>query len=200
MARQICEGGCVRPGFAMIFLWIGFGVSWLLAALWSDKTVERAAVREEIGYRAVQILGWILLAVPAHGYDGPLRLWQISWTEAWACVGLIVLGFAFSWWARIYLGRLWSSTVTRKADHRVVDSGPYAIVRHPIYTGILLATYATTAAKGTVLGLAAAVLVTLGFWLKARLEERWLCEQLGQGEYQAYRRKVPMLLPLGPKA
>jgi protein-S-isoprenylcysteine O-methyltransferase Ste14 len=72
-------------------------------------------------------------------------------------------------------------------------------VRHPIYTGLLLATYATAAAKGTAIGIAAAVLITLGFWLKARLEERWLSEELGPDEYQAYRRKVPMLLPLGPK-
>jgi protein-S-isoprenylcysteine O-methyltransferase Ste14 len=112
---------------------------------------------------------------------------------------LIVLGFAFAWWARIYLGPVWSSSVTRKVNHRVIDSGPYALVRHPIYTGILLAVYATTAAKGTVLGIAAAVLVTVGFWLKARLEERWLCTELGTGEYSAYRRKVPMLLPFGPK-
>jgi protein-S-isoprenylcysteine O-methyltransferase Ste14 len=183
----------------MIVLWIGFAVSWVLAALWSDKTDKRAGIREEIGYRAVQLPGWILLALPAHGYDGWLRLWRLTWIEAWVCVGLIVLGFAFSWWARIYLGPLWSSTVTRKANHRVVDSGPYAIVRHPIYTGLLLAAYATTAAKGTVMGIAAAVLITLGFWLKARLEERWLSEELGPQEYQAYRRKVPMLLPLGPK-
>ena len=190
----------MRPGLVIIVLWIGFAASWILAAAWSDKTAKSVGIRDEIGYRALQLLGWILLAVPAHGYVGPLRLWQVTWAEAWVCVALIALGLAFSWWARIYLGPLWSSQVTRKINHRIVDSGPYAVVRHPIYTGVLLAAYATSAAKGTVPGVAAALLITLAFWLKARLEERWLSEELGPDEYQAYRRKVPMLLPFGPKA
>jgi len=82
----------------------------------------------------------------------------------------------------------------------VVDRGPYGIVRHPIYTGILLSVFATAAVKGTVLGLAGAAIITLGIWMKARLEERWLREQLGADAYDSYRRRVPMLLPFGPKA
>ena len=93
---------------------------------------------------------------------------------------------------------LWSGQVTKKADHRVVDTGPYAIVRHPIYTGILLAVYATAALKGTVLGLAGAAVITIGLWMKARLEEYFLREELGTN-YDAYRKRVPMLLPLEPK-
>jgi protein-S-isoprenylcysteine O-methyltransferase Ste14 len=151
----------------IIVLWIGFAASWILAAAWSDKTAKSVGIRDEIGYRALQLLGWILLAVPAHGYVGPLRPWQVTWAEAWVCVALIALGLAFSWWARIYLGPLWSSQVTRKINHRIV---------------------------------AAALLITLAFWLKARLEERWLSEELGPDEYQAYRRRVPMLLPFGPRA
>jgi protein-S-isoprenylcysteine O-methyltransferase Ste14 len=89
--------------------------------------------------------------------------------------------------------------VTVKADHRVVDSGPYRIVRHPIYTGILLAVYATAALKGTVLGLVSAAIITLGIWMKARLEEGFLRGELGADAYDAYRRRVPMLLPFGPK-
>ena len=68
----------------------------------------------------------------------------------------------------------WSGQVTKKADHRVVDTGPYRIVRHPICTGILLAIYATVALKGTVLVIAGALIITLGLWMKARLEEGWL--------------------------
>jgi protein-S-isoprenylcysteine O-methyltransferase Ste14 len=129
-----------------------------------------------------------------------LRLWLVARTEAWICVGLIALGIAFSAWARLHLGALWSATVTRKSGHRIVDTGPYKLVRHPIYTGILLAVYATAAAKGTVLGLAGALLITIGIWMKARLEERWLRSELGADAYDAYRRKVSMLVPFGPKA
>lgn len=181
-------------------LWIAFALLWLAAAAWSSPVAKRAGLGAELGYRIVLIVGGILLFIPAHGYEGPLRLWYVNRDEAWICVGLIALGFAFAWWARIYLGSLWSGQVTTKADHRVVDRGPYGVVRHPIYTGILLAIFATAAVKGTVLGLAAAPIITLGIWMKARLEERWLREQLGADAYNSYRRRVPMLLPFGPRA
>jgi len=94
--------------------------------------------------------------------------------------------------------RGWSQ-LTRKADHRVVDSGPYAVVRHPIYSGLLLSLLATAAVKGTLLGLGGFALLLLGIWMKARLEERWLIQELGEGAYVDYRKRVPMLLPFGPK-
>ena len=118
----------------------------------------------------------------------------------WACIAVTAMGCAFAWWARIHLGDLWSGWVTKKADHRVVDTGPYAIVRHPIYTGILLGVIATMIAKGTVLGLVGAVIIVAGMWMKARLEERFLREELGADAYDSYRRRVPMLIPFGPKS
>ena len=107
-------------------------------------------------------------------------------------VALCLIGFAFAWWARIHLGQLWSAFVTRKADHHIVDTGPYGIVRHPIYTGIILAAIV----EGTVY--ASTILIVLGFWVKARLEEGFLREQLGTEVYDAYRRRVPILVPFGP--
>ena len=92
----------------------------------------------------------------------------------YALAGLTLAGILFTWWGRIHLGRLWSSAITRKEDHRVVDSGPYALVRHPIYTGLIAAILATAAAEGTATALAGAALVTFGLWLKARTEERFL--------------------------
>ncbi len=180
-------------------LWIGFVVCWIALAAWSSKTEKRVAPRSELPYRIVLIVGAIVFFIPAHGYHGPFRLWLVSHTEAWVCVALVALGFAFSAWARVYLGPLWSGSITRKADHRIVDTGPYGIVRHPIYTGILLAVYATAAAKGTVLGLIGALIITIGIRMKARLEERWLQEELGAEMYDTYRRKVSMLVPFGPK-
>jgi len=190
----------MRPGLVIAALWIGFAISWLAAMPWSSKVEKRVGIGSELGYRIVLVIGGIVGLVPAHDDYGPLRLWVVTRQEAWICVGLIAAGFAFSWWARIYLGSLWSGQVTKKADHRVVNTGPYRIVRHPIYTGILLAAFATAAAKGTVFGLAFAPIVTLGLWMKARLEERWLRQELDPGAYDSYRRRVPMLLPFGPKA
>jgi protein-S-isoprenylcysteine O-methyltransferase Ste14 len=106
-----------------------------------------------------------------------------------------VAGFAFAWWARIYLGTLWSGQVTLKPDHHIVDTGPYALVRHPIYTGILTAVLATMAAKGTLPGVAGAAIILVGVWMKARIEERWLRQELGAEAYDGYARRVPMLVP-----
>jgi protein-S-isoprenylcysteine O-methyltransferase Ste14 len=90
--------------------------------------------------------------------------------------------------------------VTRKADHRIVDTGPYGIVRHPIYTGIILSVFATAAFKGTGVAFLGAAIMTVGFWIKARLEERFLRQELGAETYDSYRRRVPMLVPFGPTA
>ncbi len=190
----------MRPGLAIVTLWGVWIVSWLAAMWWSARTERRAGFGTELRYRVVLVLGAILLFVPAHGHYGHLRFWYIGWGGAWICAALIALGFAFTWWARIHLGTLWSASITRKADHRIVDTGPYAVVRHPIYSGILLAVLATTAAKGTIFGIGGAVLITAGLWMKARFEERWLSQELGAAAYDAYRHKVPMLMPLGPKA
>jgi protein-S-isoprenylcysteine O-methyltransferase Ste14 len=176
-------------------LWAGFALSWLAAAPWSSPVEKRIGLRSELAYRALLIVGGIVFFIPAHGYEGPLRLWFVTRGEAWLCVGLIALGFAFSWWARVCLGALWSGQIATKVEHRVVDRGPYAIVRHPIYTGVLLSIFATAAAKGTVLGLAGAATIALGLWMKASLEERWLRQELGADAYDAYRRRVPMLVP-----
>jgi protein-S-isoprenylcysteine O-methyltransferase Ste14 len=183
----------------IVGLWIAWATSWLLAAWWSSTPQKSAGARREIGFRVVLGIGGLLLALPAHRYEGAMRLWHVNRAAAWTCVGLIVAGFAFTWWARIHLGSLWSGRITRKADHRLVDTGPYGIVRHPIYTGILLAAYATMAAKGTALAIAGAIGLTLGLWMKARLEEEWLRAELGAETYDAYRKRVPMVLPFGPR-
>ena len=112
-------------------------------------------------------------------------------------VAVAGLGSTFTWWARVHLGRLWSSNVGRKADYRIVETGPYGIVRHPIYTGITLASFATAGMRGTVAGWLGAAVMTLGWTVKANLEEAFLREQLGAEAYADYARRVPMLVPLG---
>ena len=189
----------LRPGLVIIILWVAFWISWFAAAGWSAKTERRVGMKGELAYRIMLVIGTLAFLPPAHGYYGPMRLWRVTHDQAWACVAALALGLCFTWWARIHLGTLWSGWITRKADHRVVDTGPYGIVRHPIYTGLLLGVYATAAAKGTILGLLGASLITLGVWMKARLEESWLRTELDAGAYDGYRRKVPMLVPFGPR-
>ena len=185
----------MSPSIAIVDLWIAFAVTWLAAALWAGRTEKSAGPSAEAPYRLTLLAGAVLLLVPAHGYHGWMRLWQVNTAEAWACVGLMAAGLALAWWARIHLGRLWSGKITMKADHRIVETGPYAIVRHPIYTGLLLAILATMIAKGTLPGIAGAALAVTGIYMKARLEERFLRAELGADAYDAYSRRVPMLVP-----
>ena len=109
-------------------------------------------------------------------------------------VAVTVIGLAFCWWARLHLGSLWSAGVSRKEGHRIVDTGPYGIVRHPIYSGVILGMFATAAFRGRPNVIASALLLTLFFALKALVEERFLREELGEA-YDDYRRRVPMLVP-----
>ena len=188
----------MQPGLAFLLLWAGWVLSWYGASFWSAKTEKVATGGGQI-YRLIMLIGAIIFFIPAHGYEGRMRFWHIGLTGAWICVALTAAGIAFAWWARIYLGKLWSGAVTKKEGHHVVDTGPYGIVRHPIYTGLLFAVFATLAAKGTLYGIVGAALVTIGVTLKARLEERFLAAELGEEAYGAYQRRVPMLIPFGPK-
>ena len=129
---------------------------------------------------------------------GQKPAWQIGDYGAYALVGVMLVGLALTWWARMQLGRLWSSAITRKEEHRLVETGPYALVRHPIYTGIITALLATAAIEATLLALLGAVLIAIGFWVKACAEERFLIAELDPDAYESYRRRVPMLVPFVP--
>jgi protein-S-isoprenylcysteine O-methyltransferase Ste14 len=184
----------MSPLSAMRWLWVLWGVSWMVAASWSNATEARARAASELLYRATTLVGGVLLFFPGR-VVGITRLWDTPWLMSWCLIGFTALGFAFCWWARLHLGRLWSSAVTRKADHRIVDTGPYALVRHPIYTGIIIAAAAMAAQRATLVALAGLVLMVLGYWIKARLEERFLRGQLGREAYDAYSRRTGMLFP-----
>ena len=188
------------PQLLTIVAWSAFVLSWIGAAFWADRAEKRPARREALLYRTVTVAGVVLLVAGGEQFSRAAdRLWSLEPVVDYALVLVVLSGIAFTWWARLYLGRLWSSSVTKKADHRVVDTGPYAVVRHPIYTGIILACAATAAQLGTALAVAGVLVLWVGFWIKARLEERFLRSQLEEGAYDAYRQKVPMLVPFGPR-
>jgi protein-S-isoprenylcysteine O-methyltransferase Ste14 len=191
----------MTPQYAKVVVWAVWVVSWFIAALWSARVAKRVDWNSQLLYRVVTIAGgFLLFGVETHSYRGPDRIWILNERISWALVGVVALGFLFAWWARIYLGSLWSGWITKKADHHIVDTGPYAFVRHPIYTGIILSAFASAAQKGTGLALLGAAIMAWGFWIKARLEERFLREELGPEAYDSYRRRVPMLVPFGPKS
>lgn len=182
-----------RTVFAII--WAAWVVSWIAASLWSARIQKRAAISAELTYRVLILIGAALMTPWAARRLGAVPLWNVGYAGAYLLTAATLAGLAFTWWARIHLGRLWSSVIARKQDHRIVDSGPYGLVRHPIYTGLIAALIASAIAEATPTALGGAALLTLGFWVKARGEERFLSAELGAETYAAYRRRVPMLLP-----
>ena len=114
----------------------------------------------------------------AHGWrdlpwGGPLnaRLWPHSLTAYWIGLALLIAGLAFAVWARVHLGRNWSGSVTVKEGHELIRSGPYALVRHPIYTGLITAVLGTAIVSGTVRASVGLVIITLSLLRKLRTEE-----------------------------
>jgi len=185
----------VGPSTLFAIIWIGWIVSWIAAAFWSARTEKRALSFDVLLYRVALLVGAVLLAPFSTRVLAARRLWDVGYDGAYTLALVTLAGLLFTWWARLHLGRLWSSAITRKENHRVVDTGPYALVRHPIYTGIIAAIIASAAAAATWPALAGGALIVFGLWLKARAEERFLTAELGADAYGSYRRRVPMLVP-----
>jgi protein-S-isoprenylcysteine O-methyltransferase Ste14 len=107
---------------------------------------------------------------------------------------LLVVGLLIAVWARVILGRNWSNVVTVKVDHELIQTGPYRWVRHPIYTGLLLALAGSALAQNLRIDLAVLPLAFLGFWIKLRREEDWMHQQFGVA-YEAYCARTSRLVP-----
>ena len=154
--------------------------------------------RDSLRYRLPILVGAILF-VPWTGMVlGEKPLWLFGNLGIYVLAGLTLAGISFAWWARIHLGRFWSNAITHKEGHRVIETGPYGLVRHPIYTGLIAGMLTTGVAVGTVTAILGAVLISLGMWQKARMEEGFLTAELGADAYGSYCRRVPMLLPFFP--
>lgn len=180
---------------ATVVLWWAWVISWWAAAFWRAPAVKRPPIVGEIVYRLFVIGGAVLMFSFFWPGSSNWMAWTPGLAMQWAMVLLVFVGLLFTWWARVSLGRLWSSSVTRKAGHRVVDTGPYAIVRHPIYTGVILAEIATAVQCGSWQALAGAAIMFVGWYIKARLEESFLRVELDRDAYDAYAQRVPMLVP-----
>ena len=185
----------MTPLQAIGIVWAGWLISWIAASLWSNRTETRPRFGSQLLYEALTRIGALMLLLSEVRPERQPRLWHTGDAFGWLLVLATLLGVLFAWWARIHLGRLWSSRVTKKADHHVVDTGPYRLVRHPIYTGIIFATVATMIAEGSVFAVVGAALMVVGWYVKARLEERFLRAELGATAYADYARRVPMLIP-----
>ncbi len=180
-------------------IWLAFALCWL----WYARQAKAVQRRESAGLRFAKY--WLPLIAagallgPGDWYDAAgaglkLRWLPASdWLRALGCL-LALVGIAFAVRARQVLGENWSVAVQLKRGHELIERGPYRWVRHPIYSGLLLAFLGTAVLIGELRGLLALVIVAVSFWFKLRLEERWLGEQFGAA-YADYRRRVKALVP-----
>ena len=175
--------------------WILFAVIWLLAAFATKQTVYQESTAQRLRYTIPILLGGFLLA-KGHRLPDPLNHRIIPHVDAlaWTGAGLCFAGLIFCIWARFTIGRNWSGVVTLKGGHELITSGPYAWVRHPIYTGMLAMIVATVIVLGHVAGIIGLPLVFVSFWMKLRYEEKLMLQKF-PNEYAAYQQRVKRLIP-----
>ena len=182
-------------GRIIVWCWIIFGAYWLVNAFGQKRTAERQSLATALAHRIPLLISYSLLALP--NWPWPAMNSFITPTEPWArAVGALicVLGCLFTIWARRTLAGNWSSDVTFKQGHELIRRGPYRLVRHPIYTGLLIMCLGTAVEIARLRSWLAVPVMATAFWIKLKQEERLMLSHFGD-EYRAYQKQVKALVP-----
>ena len=175
--------------------WIVFAAYWAIGALKTRRTAKSESFAPRYGVMAFEVLGFYLLlsgdaAIGVLGHRVVPRTFEIRTAGVvllWAGVGLAL-------WARWHLGQYWSGRITIKEGHKLIRTGPYARLRHPIYTGLILAATGTAIEIDQRRSVAGVCIILFGFWIKARREEALLTKEFG-AEFEEHQRSTGFLLP-----
>ena len=181
----------VQPIVAIFVLWLLWFLGLIATALWSSRSAKRRHPALEIGYRVLVTVGGLLMFGfhPWPGLDVQYLLWRpLNGIAGWLLVALTFAGFVFAFWARTLPGA--SNT---SGQSNIIETGPYSVVRHPLYTGVIIAAFASAMVFGKPSSLAGAVLLTIAFMVKILFEESVLRSETGR--YDDYAERVPMLVP-----
>jgi protein-S-isoprenylcysteine O-methyltransferase Ste14 len=185
----------MAAGWFILVLWVAWLALWMAMAPW-----VKAAAQSENAWSRLMHVGPLVLAgylvaaphvpiAPLNDHFAPFS----SWLPAFGA-GLTLVGLALAVWARVLLAGNWSGDVQLKEAHELVVDGPYRWVRHPIYTGLLVALLGTALAVGEWRGLIAMAIAAISFWRKLRLEETLMRRQFGEA-YARYAKRAPALIP-----
>ncbi len=173
--------------------WMAWLAYWLIMAFATKRTVERGGF---VGYRL--IAGLLIVGLLTAGHlvhlSGQSRPWRTTVALGVVSDCIVVAGVAFTVWARITLGRNWSAEVTFKKDHELIQSGPYALARHPIYTGLIVMALGTAINYGRAIGFVLFAGICGALWWKAREEERIMSRHFPDA-YAEYKARVPAIIP-----
>ena len=175
--------------------WGIFCVVWLVAAFSTKRTVYNESAAQRFRYIIPVVIGWFLL-FRGRLLPPPFSVQIIPHTDAILDVAsiLCMCGLGVCLWARAVLGRNWSGTVTLKENHELIVRGPYQLVRHPIYTGLLAMLIATAMQQGHIAGIIALIFVFISFWIKLNNEEEVMNKQFPD-QYPAYRERTKRIIP-----
>jgi protein-S-isoprenylcysteine O-methyltransferase Ste14 len=176
-------------------VWILFFLYWQIKAA-KTKTTQRL---EPAASRILRVFIFLIAIVLLSTTRIPLpllylQLWPVGFWPFWLGAAVTIAGLLFAVWAREHLGSNWSRSVTIKQGHELITTGPYAVVRHPIYTGILTGFLGMAIAISQVRGFIVFILIFLAFWIKLRMEEQWMRSQFGE-TYATYAHQTAALVP-----
>jgi protein-S-isoprenylcysteine O-methyltransferase Ste14 len=179
----------------ILALWLAWLLYWILSAQNAKATQRRESVASRLSYFVPLLFGaWLIASPRLHwGWLSEQLLPQAAPRYLLALM-LVALGLGFTVWARVHLGRNWSGSVTLKEGHELICAGPYARVRHPIYTGLLVAFLGSALACGEPRALIGLGLVLFSFVRKLRVEEGFMREMF-PGQYELYSTQTPALVP-----
>jgi protein-S-isoprenylcysteine O-methyltransferase Ste14 len=175
--------------------WMSLAAVWVMMRFTTKKVKKRESAWEFAQHAVFALLGFWLI------FENSWKWHPIQWKllsevpVVWG-TGLVLTaaGVAIAIWARVSLGGNWSGAVTLKDEHELVGTGPYRWIRHPIYTGILLAAFGSAMIKGHVRGLIGFSILWVMFYFKARREESFLRQEFGAG-FEEHARRTGMFLP-----
>jgi protein-S-isoprenylcysteine O-methyltransferase Ste14 len=174
--------------------WLVFWLYWLISAFSSKKNAT-SNIKRFMGIRLVLLVLAVILFRSLNSQNYSLQNRTVTNSGPVLAIGFIafLMGLAVAIWARVYLGKNWGMPMTQKQDPELVTSGPYQYIRHPIYSGILLAMLGCAIAV-SVFWLAVFAIAGLYFVYSALEEEKLMLKQFPK-VYPAYKSKTKMLIP-----
>jgi protein-S-isoprenylcysteine O-methyltransferase Ste14 len=185
----------LNPAYAIQLPWLIFVAYWLIAGMRVNR-MERRESTAGIVTRVLIMASAYYLLFSSEPDLGPLNLRFAPYSDRFFLLGsaLTWIGVAFAIWARHHLAQFWSASVSLREGHQLIRSGPYARIRHPIYTGMLTAVLGSALAVGRYRALLAFAAVLAGFVWKSLREEKLLAGQFGPA-FDEHRRRTGFFLP-----